>query len=365
MLKILHVINALEMGGAERLLVELAPLMRDGDHQVEIAVSDAIQTNLYNELIKKEFRIHCLGKAGSKYNPLILTRLIKLLRKEKYDIVHSHLFPSQYWVVIAKWLSNCKNTRLVTTEHSTNNSRARFKITSWIDSLFYNKYDHIICISPAVENFILSRISSKNKCSVIENGVNITEFKQATCINLEESLEPNIFKLIQVARFQEAKDQDCLIRALTLLPEDIHAFFIGDGERREECAALARNLCVEKRTHFLGIRTDIPNLLIASDIGIMSSHWEGFGLSAVEAMAAGLPVLASDVPGLAEVVQDKELLFTPGDEKELANKITRLHKSKDYYAEKAKRCSKRALDFDIKHTCKKHLSLYHELCRQK
>ena len=85
--------------------------------------------------------------------------------------------------------------------------------------------------------------------------------------------------------------------------------------------SLAKDLKVEERAHFLGKREDIPSLLAAADIVVMPSLWEGFGLSAVEGMAAHKPVYASNVAGLAQVVEDESLLFPVNDIETMANRI--------------------------------------------
>ena len=166
------------------------------------------------------------------------------------------------------------------------------------------------------------------------------------------------FLLMQIAGFREQKDQDCVLRALKILPQGVHAVFVGDGERRKDCEKLAEEFGVRERAHFLGVRADVPALLKAADIVVMSSHWEGFGLAAVEGMAAGKPVVASDVPGLAEVVGGAGILFPQGDESALADTIMRLATDKDFYAQISEQCKKRACDFDIKTMAKKYLMLY-------
>ena len=104
---------------------------------------------------------------------------------------------------------------------------------------------------------------------------------------------------------------------------------------------------MESRVRFLGLRTDIPNVLKAADIIVMSSHWEGLSLSNVEGMSAGKPFIASDVNGLREVTKGYGLLFPNEDEEALAGMIRRLHDDVDFYQEVAERCCLRAKEFDI------------------
>ena len=108
------------------------------------------------------------------------------------------------------------------------------------------------------------------------------------------------------------------------------------------------------------MRSDVPSLLKAADIFVMSSHFEGFGLAAVEGMAAGKPVIASNVEGLNEVVEGAGLLFTPCDEKDLAVSILRLSQDSGYYKKVADACKERSRLFDIRRMAESYTLLYQD-----
>ena len=150
-----------------------------------------------------------------------------------------------------------------------------------------------------------------------------------------------------VAGFRYQKDQETLIRAFNILPEDYELWLIGDGERRSIIEQCIKDNKLEDHVLLLGIRSDIPSLLKSVDVVVQSSHWEGFGLAAVEGMAAGKPVIASDVDGLAQVVEGAGILFPLGDEKKLADIIKQLIEEQTYYQQVAARCWERAQMFDI------------------
>jgi glycosyltransferase involved in cell wall biosynthesis len=131
------------------------------------------------------------------------------------------------------------------------------------------------------------------------------------------------------------------------LSDDYHLYLIGDGELRADCGNLVQELNLTNRIHFLGVRTDVPQLLKESYVVVMSSHWEGFGLAAVEGMASGKPVIASDVDGLCEVVEGAGVLSHHEDSTQLACEIKHLATDKDYYHNVAARCRERSKQFDI------------------
>ena len=118
---------------------------------------------------------------------------------------------------------------------------------------------------------------------------------------------------------------------------------------------------MKERVHFLGLRTDVPSVLKAADYIVLASHYEGLSLSSVEGMAAGKPFIASDVPGLREVVGGAGLLFQEENAEELAEKILELDNNQTLYHEVADRCHQRAMQYDISSMIKGYKKVYDQL----
>jgi glycosyltransferase involved in cell wall biosynthesis len=362
-MKILHVINSLQFGGAEKLLVDELPIMARQEH-IELLVLNGKNSPFMEKIKKQGILIHEINTWGGIYNPVNIFYLRKYIKQ--FDIIHVHLFPSQYWVSIAKFLFGGR-AQIVTTEHSTSNKRFNHRWTMMIDRCIYKQYQYIFCISEGVRRAMEAHLNGKqNKAlAVVPNGIDTKRFVSAEPISRKElNLTDKDVFILQVARFGEQKDQDCLIRALTYLPDNYVAVFAGDGDRLKVCQQLASQLNVINRCRFLSNRTDIPNLWSSADIGVMSSHWEGFGLSAVECMASGKPILVSDVDGLREVVSNDELCFPVGDAKLLAKKIQQLIENPDKYKYLAEHCYQQAQKFDISMTVNHYLSYYYLLMKQ-
>ena len=147
------------------------------------------------------------------------------------------------------------------------------------------------------------------------------------------------------------------------MPKEVHLILVGSGVLLEEKKQLATTLGIENRVHFLGRRNDVNRLLKTADISVLSSNYEGFGISIVEGMAVGKPCLASDVSGLSEVMGNSELLFKPKDHLQLKEKLQRLFSDTNYYNKIAKKCQKRAQEFDISLMIEAHINLYKELTK--
>lgn len=358
-MRVLHVINNLGMGGAESLLVSMVPLLQE-NLQIDVLLLDGSDTPFVRRLEKNDrVNIITLSK-GSVYNPIHIFRLIWIIRK--YDLVHVHLFPAMYFVAIAKFLS-FSNIKLVFTEHSTGNRRLKSWFFRIIDRIIYLKYSKIVCITPEVKKMLISLGVHHSKLCVIYNGIETDQFILAKEYNRSIlGYEQEDIILIMVAAFRREKDHSTVIKSLLRLDHRYKLLLAGGGYQKDQVVEEVRSLGLEDRVKLIGIRNDIERVLKSCDIGILSSHWEGFGLAAVEAMAAGLPVVASNVPGLSDVVKGGGILFEKGDVIDLASKIVSLE-DKDYYTNIQKRCIEKAKKYDLHNTVNHLLDLYKKLSK--
>ena len=361
-MKILHVINNLATGGAEKLLLETIPKYTATDRSVDLLVLNGIEYPFYLEFQKnKQNQLFSLGKL-SIYNPILIFKVIKYLKK--YDIIHVHLFPSLYWVAIAKMLS-FSSVKLIYTEHSTSNRRHNSFFFKFFDRLIYSQYSKIVCVSKEVEEQLKKKLNLANsKLTCIENGIDLSKIENAKGYTIEElnlGLPSNAKILLQVSSFQFPKDQMTVIKALQHLSENIHLLLAGHGNLEAQCQQLARELKLTERVHFLGIRMDIPRLLKTADIVILTSQYEGLSLSCIEGLASGKPFVASDVPGLKEIVNESGLLFPFRDNTILAQICSSFLNDKDKYDEAVKKCLQRAKQYDIANMIQKQTELYQSL----
>lgn len=131
---------------------------------------------------------------------------------------------------------------------------------------------------------------------------------------------------VMVARFEAPKDHALVVRAMVSLPKSVRLQLVGEGPNRAAVEDEARALGVADRVDFLGLRDDVPEILAAADVLVLASRWEGQGLTILEAMRAGLPVVASDVGGVGEAVVDGEtgLLVPSGDVAAFADRLGRV-----------------------------------------
>ncbi|WP_170034642.1 glycosyltransferase family 4 protein [Nonlabens xylanidelens] len=298
------------------------------------------------------------NKDYSLYNPMLILYLRRYCKR--YDVVHAHLFPTLYWVVLANYFNKVK---IVFTEHSTDNTRRKYFLLKIIDRFIYGRLNKIICISNAVFKNLIKHLGAKFKAktSIIFNGVDVEKIVDyETATRNELGLDKEAVILVQIANFRKAKNQQVLLEALCLLPKKFNVIFIGEGPRLEILRQESKRLGVEQQVLFLGALDNPIPILKLADIKIVASNYEGFGIAAVEAMANGIPVIASNVDGLNEVVSDSGLLFD-NTSQDLTACINKIIDDRSLYDLLVKRGLDRAKFFSIKNMVESNKKIYFEI----
>ena len=362
-MKILHIITSLHIGGAEKLMVDLLPMFKKKGLNVELLLFDGTRTAFYNKLIDQGLIIHSLNERGQIYSPLNIIKLKNYI--SRFDIIHTHNTACQLFVPLAKHIY-AGNARLVTTEHNTTNRRRKIFFWKPIDYWMYKQYIKIIAISDKTSEFLRSYIHLNNIVTIY-NGIDVSKFSAAQPVvrnNLVPEYTDDDIIITMVAAFRKQKNHLCVLRAAQILPKHFKFCFVGDGELRTKISSQIKRLNLQDRVSILGNGNDVDSIMAASDIIVLSSHWEGFGLVAVEGMAVGKPVIASNVDGLKQVVDGYGLLFEDGDYKELASKIKDLAIDYTFYNQISTLCSKRAQYFDITNMANRYMAVYHEVDKE-
>jgi glycosyltransferase involved in cell wall biosynthesis len=189
-------------------------------------------------------------------------------------------------------------------------------------------------VSEQVKDSLVQVIGPKiqDQIAVICNGVDLKRYSRPVDKALVRSrlgLDAQAFLIIMVGTLREPKGHCYMIEAMSELVSrhpNMHALFVGDGELREELQAQATRLGLVEHIHFLGNRSDVPDLLAASDLFALPSLWEGLSMALLEAMASGLPIVASAVSGTVQVMLPNEtgLLVPPKDVPKLVEAIEQI-----------------------------------------
>ena len=355
-MKVLHVITYLsDGGGAEKLLEDLLPTMKEKGVDVSVAVLRHMDTDNYQRLKSAGINVITIG-SGPKLYSLSKMRKLRPIMKQ-YDVVHTHLTPP--FLMGAFNSLFCPKSKFVCTIHNTDTKFRHIPVLRSIEKWSYSRYNALIACSKEAED-ALCKFWNNGKTTIltVNNGVKLDKFKNAE--PSEEISQIPGKKITMVAVFRPQKDHECLIKAAKLLPEDYHVIFVGYGELFENMKQLAGSLGISQRVHFLGKRTDVPNILKASDFVVLSSHYEGLSLASIEGMAAGKPFIASNVPGLKELVGGYGELFEEGSYEQLAETIKHLSIDKSAYYEVATKCLERSGLYDMDNMANGYIKAYTE-----
>lgn len=303
-MKVLHIIEQLGIGGAEKQLYELI-IQSDPS----ILTHEVIYYN--HSLDNEAFKLY--DRAGIRYQKIpknrkrpirFLNQLSGAIRRLNPDIVHCWLAGAALWGrlaairagqkrIIVGYRGGCLRYPLI------------FRVLEW---LTHNRVFHL-SNSWACANMTAAKVGLDPACfEVIYNGVDLAKYQisiDKKRFRAELGIPDNVSLITMVGRLTEAKNYPMLLRTARRCREKnlgAHFVIVGHGEKEAELKVIAESLGVRERVHFLGLRTDVPEILAVSDIFCYTSNWEGFPNALLEAMASGLPVITTDFDGAKELV---------------------------------------------------------------
>jgi glycosyltransferase involved in cell wall biosynthesis len=317
-IKILNIIDSLNIGGAESLLKNFIIDSKDND-DFEIELCVLYSEGLFYEDIKKAGVTIFNLNLRFKYNFLGIFKILRLIQKEKYRIVHVHLFPADFFVSVASLFLG-KGIKFIFTEHSIYNRRRALRIFKILDSFTYGKYNKIICVSQHVKDSLEKWLPFvSNKTVIIRNAIpiNVLPGKQ-----LEK-----MYDVLFVGRLEKVKGIDILLRATEYIMKtysrNIKIGIVGTGTLLRDLKKLSVDLRVIDNVEFLGPRQDILRLIDQSSVFVLPSRWEGLSISILESMSRGVPAIATSVGGIPEIISDGNdgLLVPPEDPVALADAL--------------------------------------------
>jgi len=318
-MRVLNVISQLGFGGAELMTIEVSRRMSAQGVAVSILVLGPCEPALVARIVGAGLDLVQQPTAPwSPSNPWCIWRLV---RAGGFDVVHVHLFPSLYWAALASVFAPGA-TCWIYTEHSTSNRRRGRGWLKPIESWMYGRYATIACINQDVRAALAAWLPGLTRLVVVENGVDLARFADAVPVARDalDATESDTVVLMAGA-FRTEKNQAGLVRSLLHLPEDYRLVLAGTGPELERVRALTAELGLGGRVRFLGAVDGIERVMKAADVYVLPSLFEGFGLSAVEAAAAGLPVVYADVEGLNAVFAGAGVAVDPSSPRSIADGI--------------------------------------------
>jgi len=324
-----QILHSLRMGGAEVLAARLARQLADRHRFVFVCLDEL--GKLGQDLQAEGFRIEVLTRRpGIDWRSSF--RLARFLRREQVDLVHAHQYTPYFYSNLARFFY--RRPAILFTEHGRHFPDYPRRKRMAVNRLFLKSCDRVIGVGEAVREALISNEGiCPERIKVIYNGVDLAPFQDGTqereVVRRELGLEAGSLVILQVARLDYLKDHGTAIRTIDRVLQKCpraRLVLVGDGPEEPQIRELVRQRGLEPHVQFLGLRTDVARLLEAADIFLLTSISEGIPLTLIEAMAAGVPIVATRVGGIGEVVADGStgLLAPSGDDSSLAQQILRL-----------------------------------------
>ena len=365
-IKVVHIVPTLSPGGAERVAVHIVTrLNRQRYETVVVSLSGRLECDLDRLLEEAGVEVRYLGKTpGFDYR--MYSRLHRVLRDSQPDIVHTHIQVLRYALPSMLLL---KHASLLHTVHNMAEREVEPR-ARWIQRYAFN---HGVVPVPVAEKVAasLTRLYGIQQCHVIPNCIPVDRYACPQTPRREwrarEGFADRHVLFVCVARFAGQKNHALLLRAFAQGPAsnpNAHLVLVGDGELREQLEDQAKDLGLGSQVRFLGLRTDIPDVLGAMDVFVLSSDWEGNPLSVIEAMASGLPVVSTAVGGVPDLFEiGKEgLIVRPGDVQGLSNSMAYLLENREARLSMGMAAARRAREnYDVSTMVQAYEELYEDV----
>lgn len=291
--KILFLYKQMKIGGAEKVILDTAKVLNSKNINTVIATANTIDLEVYK---KNNLKLYDLpfNKIGPIDAFKCIRGLIDICKKENITIIHSHhRLTTVYALIVGKIL----NIKVVHTEHNVFPDKNSVNLRG----------KNIIAVSKMVKDSLVLHKVKENDIKVIYNGIDLEECKVKKDLKEELGIDKSIFCFGVIARLNREKGIDFLIKTYSELTTDVDSKIIvmGEGPLREELEALVKSYNLESKVVFTGQRSDIKEIIPSLDCYILPSIYEGFPVTNLEIMVNRKVVIATNVGGNSEIINNK------------------------------------------------------------
>lgn len=366
MVRVLYLIKNLRRGGAEQLLLDVARRLDRAKFSPEIIYASHSPNEMIPEYESAGLPVTCLG---ARNRPLSwLSGLRRTLHERQYDILHAH---SPYVAAGARLLPRSSHLRMIYTEH--NEWSTYHYATRLANALTYWRNDSVLAVSDQVRDAIrlsyVSRLFPAPPVDTLYHGIDLADLnaaaKESASTRAELEIPEGSVVVGTVANFRPQKGYDVLVRSVAAVRDacpSAHFVFVGGGPTEEKTRRQVAALGLDDRVTFAGYRGDATRVAATFDIFALSSFHEGLPVAVAESMAIGKPIVATEVGGTPELVEDgaQGLLVPAGDHRAFADAVSRLVNEPETRRAMGRSAARRAREFDIRHTVEELERIYLE-----
>lgn len=351
-MKIIQVIPHLSLGGAENMCESLVYELKALGHEVIVISLYRKETAITQRLQAEGIDLRYLDKKlGLDFS--MFKKLASVFKAEKPDIIHTHLAVTKYVFPVAAR----QKIKVVHTIHSVATKELP-KAERWLNRFFYKKHKAIpVALSNQIQKTALDeyRLPS-NHIPVILNGVNLSKCRPKQCYTVNGS-----FKILHVGRFEEVKNHSGMIDAFEIFHAkhpDSELHFVGDGTKRPLITQVVQEKNLSNAVVFHGLQANVHEFLSRADIFTLPSLYEGIPLSIAEAMGTGLPIVATAVGGIPDMLDDKSALLVPVDTEKIATAFEKYYEEEELRKRHGLAALARSKQFSSEIMAEKYIEIY-------
>lgn len=335
MIRVLHVIDTGGPGGAETVFLQTATRLDSARFQSTVVVGGI---GWLAQQFQERGAIPYIAPAKGSFNVRYLSRLLRLARQHRSDVIVAHLYGSAVYASIAGAILSVP---VVSVLHGQSDLPAAERFASLKATTVRRGARKVVFVSERLEEHLRPRFRlTSAQCAVIPNGVDTEVFRplRDRTLRAELGLSDDTFLVGAIGNARAPKAYDVLLRAARALidrSQRFHLVIAGDCDNAlgRQLEQLNRDLGIGRHVTFLGLRSDVARILNNLDVFVLSSHSEGFSIACIEAMACGVPVVATRSGGPEQILEGEAGILVPiGDPESLALAIVRVTSSKDLAA---------------------------------
>lgn len=350
MIRVLQVLATLKRAGAEALVTSLVcHIDRERFDPAVVTLYDASPGDLEETVRACGIPVRRLGKSPG-LDLRMYPAMKKAIREFQPDLIHTHSYVMRYVLPVAP----CP---VVHTVHNLAGQEVD-RIGQLIHRIGFRRGVVPVAVADEVARSF-HRLYGFPPAATIANGIDLSRFgtTDRNEWRRREDFSPDHVLIVSAARLEPQKNPALLAGAFRRLPQHCHLLLAGEGSLRGQLTGL-------DRVHLAGSRSDLPDMLQSCDIFALASDWEGHPIALMEAMAAGLPIVATSVGGVPEILGDAGMLVPRGDEDALASALLRLAGDADERQRLGRAARERAGQFDVRNTVRAYEAVYAQAVRR-
>jgi len=353
-MKIAQIMPEFGLAGAEIMCENLTYELRKAGHEVVVVSMYDYHSAITDRLEAAGVEVRYLGKKPG-LDPSMIVKMWKVFRETGVEVIHTHRYCAQY-AMPAAMLAGVKHR--VHTLHSVALIENKKKAARQLNKFFY-KHCHLIPVSLSglvKESVVESYQLAPDKVPMIFNGIDLSK-----CLPKEDYARKGNFKILHIGRFSEEKNHMGLITAFGKFHgnhPDSELCLIGDGKLRPDAQAFAAEKGLEDAVKFLGLQSNVYGYMHDADVFALTSNFEGIPMTLIEAMGTGLPVVATRVGGIPDMLDDDSALLVPVDMDAVAEAFEQYYCDEMMRQNRGKAAASRAAGFSARIMAENYLRIY-------